>query len=145
MSVWASGVCVGVWCVCVSVWYVCVGIWCVCGRLVCAVCADPRWGRGQETYGEDPLLVSTITGTVIANLQNGEVGTDPASRTVAPPPARSSCCSALSGLPACLRACVCVCGGGGGFGQRLPMKCRGHKHGGFCCVRCSRHSPCFEP
>ncbi len=33
---------------------------------------DPRWGRGQETYGEDPTLTSAITGAVVAALQNGD-------------------------------------------------------------------------
>ncbi len=34
--------------------------------------SDPRWGRGQETYGEDPTLTSAITGAVVAALQNGD-------------------------------------------------------------------------
>jgi beta-glucosidase len=34
---------------------------------------DPRWGRGQETYGEDPFLTATIGVAFITGLQ----GTDP--------------------------------------------------------------------
>jgi len=34
---------------------------------------DPRWGRGQETYGEDPFL----TGTMAVNFINGLQGNDP--------------------------------------------------------------------
>jgi beta-glucosidase len=34
---------------------------------------DPRWGRGQETYGEDPYLTSQMGVTFIKGLQ----GTDP--------------------------------------------------------------------
>ncbi len=33
---------------------------------------DPRWGRGQETPGEDPFLTSKYTYAVIDGLQNGE-------------------------------------------------------------------------
>jgi beta-glucosidase len=34
---------------------------------------DPRWGRGQETYGEDPFL----TGSIGAAFVNGLQGSDP--------------------------------------------------------------------
>lgn len=34
---------------------------------------DPRWGRGQETYGEDPYLTSQIGTAFVTGLQ----GTDP--------------------------------------------------------------------
>jgi beta-glucosidase len=34
---------------------------------------DPRWGRGQETYGEDPYLTSAIGKAFVEGLQ----GTDP--------------------------------------------------------------------
>ncbi len=34
---------------------------------------DPRWGRGQETYGEDPYLTSRMGQAVVLGLQ----GTDP--------------------------------------------------------------------
>jgi len=30
---------------------------------------DPRWGRGMETYGEDPFLTSTMANTFIRGLQ----------------------------------------------------------------------------
>ena len=30
---------------------------------------DPRWGRGQETYGEDPLLISKIGVSFVKGLQ----------------------------------------------------------------------------
>lgn len=33
---------------------------------------DPRWGRGQETFGEDPLLVSSIGLAYTRGLQEGE-------------------------------------------------------------------------
>jgi len=32
---------------------------------------DPRWGRGQETYGEDPYLTSRMAVAVIEGLQGG--------------------------------------------------------------------------
>jgi beta-glucosidase len=35
---------------------------------------DPRWGRGQETYGEDPFLTSRLGVTFVEGLQ----GNDPA-------------------------------------------------------------------
>ena len=31
---------------------------------------DPRWGRGQETYGEDPYLTSKLGVAFIKGLQN---------------------------------------------------------------------------
>src|SRR5215469_11851335 len=34
---------------------------------------DPRWGRGQETYGEDPFLTATMGNAFIAGVQ----GPDP--------------------------------------------------------------------
>ena len=34
---------------------------------------DPRWGRGQETYGEDPMLTATLADQFVRGLQ----GTDP--------------------------------------------------------------------
>ena len=30
---------------------------------------DPRWGRGQETYGEDPYLISRLAGPFIKGIQ----------------------------------------------------------------------------
>jgi len=39
---------------------------------------DPRWGRGQETYGEDPRLTATLAVAFITGLQ----GDDPAHPTV---------------------------------------------------------------
>ncbi|EIZ78368.1 glycosyl hydrolase family 3 N terminal domain protein [Novosphingobium sp. Rr 2-17] len=43
---------------------------------------DPRWGRGQETYGEDPFLSGTLAVGFIKGLQ----GTDPAHpRVIATP------------------------------------------------------------
>ena len=34
---------------------------------------DPRWGRGHETYGEDPFLTSTMGTAFVKGLQgNGE-------------------------------------------------------------------------
>ncbi len=43
---------------------------------------DPRWGRGMETYGEDPLLTGTLAVAFVRGLQ----GDDPAHpRTIATP------------------------------------------------------------
>jgi beta-glucosidase len=43
---------------------------------------DPRWGRGQETYGEDPYLTSRLGVAFVEGLQ----GTDPTYfRTIATP------------------------------------------------------------
>ena len=33
---------------------------------------DPRWGRGQETYGEDPFLMSRMGQSVVRGLQGPE-------------------------------------------------------------------------
>ena len=33
---------------------------------------DPRWGRGQETYGEDPYLTSVMGTQVVRGLQGPE-------------------------------------------------------------------------
>ncbi len=33
---------------------------------------DPRWGRGQETYGEDPVLTSRLSLEFIKGLQGGD-------------------------------------------------------------------------
>lgn len=33
---------------------------------------DPRWGRGQETYGEDPVLTGEIANAFIGGLQGGD-------------------------------------------------------------------------
>ena len=35
---------------------------------------DPRWGRGQETYGEDPYLTSTMGVAVVDGLQGPKDG-----------------------------------------------------------------------
>jgi beta-glucosidase len=34
---------------------------------------DPRWGRGQETYGEDPFLTSTMGTRVVTGMQGSKV------------------------------------------------------------------------
>ena len=33
---------------------------------------DPRWGRGQETYGEDPFLTSTMGVAYVKGLQGDD-------------------------------------------------------------------------
>ena len=33
---------------------------------------DPRWGRGQETYGEDPYLTGVLGSAVVRGLQGPE-------------------------------------------------------------------------
>lgn len=35
---------------------------------------DPRWGRGQETYGEDPYLTRVMGGAVVNGLQGTDEG-----------------------------------------------------------------------
>lgn len=39
------------------------------------VCRDPRWGRIEETYGEDPYLVARMGVAFVRGLQ-GDLGTD---------------------------------------------------------------------
>ncbi|MDR0422673.1 MAG: glycoside hydrolase family 3 C-terminal domain-containing protein, partial [Proteiniphilum sp.] len=41
------------------------------------VAQDPRWGRCEETYGEDPVLVSQIGGAWIKGLQSQGLWTTP--------------------------------------------------------------------
>ena len=43
---------------------------------------DPRWGRGQETYGEDPFLTARMGVTYVRGLQ-GETGQGPGSLRIA--------------------------------------------------------------
>jgi beta-glucosidase len=38
---------------------------------------DPRWGRGEEVYGEDPFLAGTLGVSFIKGLQWGPDGDDP--------------------------------------------------------------------
>ena len=33
---------------------------------------DPRWGRGQETYGEDPFLTASIANAFVSGLQGND-------------------------------------------------------------------------
>lgn len=33
---------------------------------------DPRWGRGQETYGEDPYLTATLATSFVSGLQGND-------------------------------------------------------------------------
>ena len=33
------------------------------------VCTDPRWGRAEETWGEDPYVISVAANAIIAGLQ----------------------------------------------------------------------------
>ena len=40
------------------------------------VCRDPRWGRLEETYGEDPFLVSQMGIEFIIGLQGSDDGRD---------------------------------------------------------------------
>ena len=35
---------------------------------------DPRWGRAQETYGEDPFLTNQMVGAYVRGLQEGRGG-----------------------------------------------------------------------
>jgi beta-glucosidase len=34
---------------------------------------DPRWGRGQETYGEDPFLTATLGVAFVTGVQGGDL------------------------------------------------------------------------
>lgn len=43
---------------------------------------DPRWGRGQETYGEDPFLTSRMGGAFVKGLQGDDPHYLKASATV---------------------------------------------------------------
>ena len=36
------------------------------------ICRDPRWGRGQETYGEDPFLTSRLGVAFIKGMQGDD-------------------------------------------------------------------------
>lgn len=41
------------------------------------IASDVRWGRTEETYGEDPLLVTRMAGTYIQNLESNGIVTTP--------------------------------------------------------------------
>ena len=41
------------------------------------IASDVRWGRTEETYGEDPLLVTLMAGTYIRNLEQNGIVTTP--------------------------------------------------------------------
>src|SRR5579872_4117680 len=41
------------------------------------IAADPRWGRVEETYGEDPLLVSAMGVSFVSGFENSSVITTP--------------------------------------------------------------------
>jgi beta-glucosidase len=43
---------------------------------------DPRWGRGQETYGEDPYLTSRMGVAYVRGLQGDDAGAPKTSATV---------------------------------------------------------------
>ncbi|MRR18950.1 beta-glucosidase [bacterium] len=38
------------------------------------VCRDPRWGRTEETYGEDPYLNGKLSSAAVIGLQGGDSG-----------------------------------------------------------------------
>ena len=38
---------------------------------------DPRWGRAEESYGEDPYLVGTLAAAFVRGLQGTDPGGDP--------------------------------------------------------------------
>ena len=38
---------------------------------------DPRWGRTEETYGEDPYLAAQMVVAVVKALQGGATNNDP--------------------------------------------------------------------
>ena len=50
------------------------------------VCRDPRWGRLEETFGEDPYLVARMGVAFVRGLQ----GDDPRSRRRSRPQSTSS-------------------------------------------------------
>src|ERR1700744_2001814 len=41
------------------------------------IAADPRWGRVEETYGEDPLLVSAMGVAFVSPFEKAGIGTTP--------------------------------------------------------------------
>ena len=41
------------------------------------ICIDPRWGRCEETFGEDPYLVSCLGAAMVKGLQDGGVAATP--------------------------------------------------------------------
>lgn len=44
-----------------------------CLAPVLDVCRDPRWGRTEETYGEDPYLVAAMGCAYVSGLQSGDL------------------------------------------------------------------------
>lgn len=45
-----------------------------CLAPVLDIARDPRWGRVEETYGEDPFLVSAMGAAFVSGLQTSDVG-----------------------------------------------------------------------
>ena len=43
----------------------------ICWAPVINICRDPRWGRCQESWGEDPLLTAQLANAFIRALQDG--------------------------------------------------------------------------
>jgi len=82
---------------------------------------DPRWGRGQETYGEDPYLTSRIAVAFVTGLQ----GDDPNYlKTVS----TSKHFAVHSGRKFCGIASTCRCPPRSGGHLRSRVSC--HHHGG---------------
>ena len=44
------------------------------------ICTDPRWGRSEETWGEDPYVVSVSARAIVAGLQGAPADYLPADR-----------------------------------------------------------------
>ena len=67
------------------------------------VCRDPRWGRIEETFGEDPHLVAMMGNAFVRGLQGETLGDGvvanvlryPTSSVVASSPARSTAASRI--------------------------------------------------
>ncbi len=46
---------------------------CGCGQPLLDVTRDPRWGRVEETFGEDPYLVSQMGIAYVRGLQGDDL------------------------------------------------------------------------
>ena len=95
---------------------------------------DPRWGRGQETYGEDPFLTGRMGVAYVTGLQGDRSQILPRHRY-----AEALCGAQRTGADAPLRRCGRQQARPGGYVRARIPRCRRGRQGRFGHVRLQRH------